>query len=164
MKTEWIAAIWQWFLLPTSCMWTKVKRCQPPQKKKFACRLLLCRHLLIMQKKLVSDKCLSECHLACTCIQFFLYSFLNNIKKYFLTNSGQVPEFILEKIPAMLGVDAFQSTPSLRGHEDSENESPSECKRRKHRSVGGRYVVWKLQRLKQFFATLGMLTLNKLDF
>nr|XP_038035667.1 rho GTPase-activating protein 11A isoform X2 [Anas platyrhynchos] len=49
---------------------------------------------------------------------------------------GQVPEFILEKIPAMLGVDAFQSTPSLRGHEDSENESPSECKRRKHRSVG----------------------------
>ncbi|NXK45864.1 RHGBA protein, partial [Chauna torquata] len=49
---------------------------------------------------------------------------------------GQVPEFILEKIPAMLGVDAFQSTPSLGGHEDSENESPSECKRRRHRSVG----------------------------
>ncbi|NWX60474.1 RHGBA protein, partial [Promerops cafer] len=48
---------------------------------------------------------------------------------------GQVPEFILEKIPAMLGVDVFQSTPSLWGHEDSENESPSECKRR-HRSVG----------------------------
>uniref|UniRef100_A0A8D0FJN7 Rho-GAP domain-containing protein n=1 Tax=Strix occidentalis caurina TaxID=311401 RepID=A0A8D0FJN7_STROC len=48
---------------------------------------------------------------------------------------GQVPEFILEKIPAMLGVDAFQSTPSLWGHEDSENESPSECKKR-HRSVG----------------------------
>lgn len=57
------------------------------------------------------------------------------------TNSGQVPEFILEKIPAMLGVDAFQSTPSLWGHEDSENESPSECKKRRHRSVGGRYVV-----------------------
>ncbi|KFV39052.1 Rho GTPase-activating protein 11A, partial [Tyto alba] len=49
---------------------------------------------------------------------------------------GQLPEFVLEKIPAMLGVDAFQSTPSLCGHEDSENESPSECKRRKHRSVG----------------------------
>ncbi|XP_071414154.1 rho GTPase-activating protein 11A isoform X2 [Pithys albifrons albifrons] len=49
---------------------------------------------------------------------------------------GQVPEFILEKIPAMLGVDAFQSTPSLWGQEDSENESPSECKRRRHRSVG----------------------------
>ncbi|NWV62868.1 RHGBA protein, partial [Malurus elegans] len=49
---------------------------------------------------------------------------------------GQVPEFILEKIPAMLGVDVFQSTPSLWGHEDSENESPSECKRRRHRSVG----------------------------
>ncbi|NXJ76001.1 RHGBA protein, partial [Trogon melanurus] len=49
---------------------------------------------------------------------------------------GQVPEFILEKIPAMLGLDAFQSTPSLWGHEDSENESPSECKKRRHRSVG----------------------------
>ncbi|KFP12077.1 Rho GTPase-activating protein 11A, partial [Egretta garzetta] len=49
---------------------------------------------------------------------------------------GQVPEFILERIPAMLGVDAFQSTPSLWGHEDSENESPSECKKRRHRSVG----------------------------
>ncbi|XP_074765886.1 rho GTPase-activating protein 11A isoform X2 [Athene noctua] len=49
---------------------------------------------------------------------------------------GQVPEFILEKIPAMLGVDAFQSTPSLWGHEDSENESPSACKKRRHRSVG----------------------------
>ncbi|NXK38680.1 RHGBA protein, partial [Piprites chloris] len=49
---------------------------------------------------------------------------------------GQVPEFILEKIPAMLGVDVFQSTPSLWGQEDSENESPNECKRRRHRSVG----------------------------
>ncbi|NXW69781.1 RHGBA protein, partial [Hirundo rustica] len=49
---------------------------------------------------------------------------------------GQVPEFILEKIPSMLGVDVFQSTPSLWAHEDSENESPSECKRRRHRSVG----------------------------
>ncbi|NXM42099.1 RHGBA protein, partial [Gymnorhina tibicen] len=49
---------------------------------------------------------------------------------------GQVPEFILEKIPSMLGVDVFQSTPSLWGHEDSENESPTECKRRRHRSVG----------------------------
>ncbi|NWV05764.1 RHGBA protein, partial [Ptilonorhynchus violaceus] len=49
---------------------------------------------------------------------------------------GQIPEFILEKIPAMLGVDVFQSTPSLWGHEDSENESPNECKRRRHRSVG----------------------------
>ncbi|KAM7019240.1 rho GTPase-activating protein 11A [Passerculus sandwichensis] len=49
---------------------------------------------------------------------------------------GQVPEFILEKIPSMLGVDVFQSTPLLWGHEDSENESPGECKRRRHRSVG----------------------------
>ncbi|NXO76733.1 RHGBA protein, partial [Sitta europaea] len=49
---------------------------------------------------------------------------------------GQVPEFILEKIPSMLGVDVFQSTPLLWGYEDSENESPNECKRRRHRSVG----------------------------
>ncbi|XP_010178894.1 PREDICTED: rho GTPase-activating protein 11A [Mesitornis unicolor] len=49
---------------------------------------------------------------------------------------GQVPGFILEKIPAMLGVDTFQSTPSLWGHEDSENESPTESKKRRHRSVG----------------------------
>ncbi|XP_074005047.1 rho GTPase-activating protein 11A [Numenius arquata] len=49
---------------------------------------------------------------------------------------GQVPEFILEKIPAMLGIDTFQSTPSLWGHEDGENESPSEYKKRRHRSVG----------------------------
>ncbi|NXI37200.1 RHGBA protein, partial [Galbula dea] len=49
---------------------------------------------------------------------------------------GQVPEFILEKIPAGLGVHAFQSTPSLWGHEDGENESPSECKKRRHQSVG----------------------------
>ncbi|NXP56127.1 RHGBA protein, partial [Heliornis fulica] len=49
---------------------------------------------------------------------------------------GQVPQFILEKIPTMLGVDAFQSTLSLWGHEDSENESPSECKKRRHRNVG----------------------------
>ncbi|NWI91744.1 RHGBA protein, partial [Pitta sordida] len=52
------------------------------------------------------------------------------------TEIGQVPEFVLEKIPAMLGVDVFQSTPSLWGQEDSESESPSECKRRRHRSVG----------------------------
>uniref|UniRef100_A0A8B9G1I2 Rho-GAP domain-containing protein n=1 Tax=Amazona collaria TaxID=241587 RepID=A0A8B9G1I2_9PSIT len=49
---------------------------------------------------------------------------------------GQVPEFILEKISAMLGVDAFQSTPSLWGHEDGENESPSDFKKRRHQSVG----------------------------
>ncbi|NXT43277.1 RHGBA protein, partial [Pelecanoides urinatrix] len=52
------------------------------------------------------------------------------------TEIGQVPGFILEKIPAMLGVDTFQSTPSLWGHEDSENESPSQYKKRRHRSVG----------------------------
>ncbi|NXD05746.1 RHGBA protein, partial [Nothocercus nigrocapillus] len=49
---------------------------------------------------------------------------------------GQVPEFISEKIPAMLGIDALQSTPALGGHEDGESESSSECKRRRQRSVG----------------------------
>ncbi|KAM8807418.1 rho GTPase-activating protein 11A [Eudromia elegans] len=52
------------------------------------------------------------------------------------TEIGQVPEFILEKIPAMLGIDALQSTPALRGHENGESQSSSECKRRRHRSVG----------------------------
>ncbi|XP_044871801.1 rho GTPase-activating protein 11A isoform X2 [Mauremys mutica] len=47
---------------------------------------------------------------------------------------GRVPEFILEKIPAMLGIDALDSTPSLKGYEES--ESPSQCKRRRRRSVG----------------------------
>ncbi|XP_068019009.1 rho GTPase-activating protein 11A isoform X2 [Melanerpes formicivorus] len=60
---------------------------------------------------------------------------------------GQVPDFILEKIPAMLGVDASQSTPSLWGHEDSENESPSDCKKRRHRSVGD-FVSGALSKIK----------------
>ncbi|TFK15136.1 slit-like protein 2 protein-like [Platysternon megacephalum] len=47
---------------------------------------------------------------------------------------GRVPEFILEKIPAMLGIDALDSTPSLKGYEES--ESPSQCKRRRRPSVG----------------------------
>ncbi|XP_074811849.1 rho GTPase-activating protein 11A isoform X3 [Natator depressus] len=47
---------------------------------------------------------------------------------------GRVPEFILEKIPAMLGIDALDSTPSLKGYEES--ESPSQYKRRRRRSVG----------------------------
>ncbi|XP_062432771.1 rho GTPase-activating protein 11A [Rhea pennata] len=63
------------------------------------------------------------------------------------TEIGQVPEFILEKIPAMLGVDALESTPSLRGHEDSECESPGECKRRRQRSVGD-FVSGALNKLK----------------
>ncbi|KAM6445996.1 rho GTPase-activating protein 11A [Rhynochetos jubatus] len=49
---------------------------------------------------------------------------------------GQVPAFILEKIPAMLGDNAFQSTPLMWDHEDGENESPRECKKRRHQSVG----------------------------
>uniref|UniRef100_A0A7M4FME6 Rho GTPase activating protein 11A n=1 Tax=Crocodylus porosus TaxID=8502 RepID=A0A7M4FME6_CROPO len=47
---------------------------------------------------------------------------------------GQVPEFILEKVPAMLGIDGLGSTPSLKGYE--ENESPGEWKRKRRQSVG----------------------------
>ncbi|XP_039393320.1 rho GTPase-activating protein 11A isoform X3 [Mauremys reevesii] len=50
---------------------------------------------------------------------------------------GRVPEFILEKIPAMLGIDALDSSPSLKGYEES--ESPSQCKRRRRRSVGAQF-------------------------
>ncbi|XP_019374505.1 PREDICTED: rho GTPase-activating protein 11A isoform X1 [Gavialis gangeticus] len=47
---------------------------------------------------------------------------------------GQVPEFILEKVPAMLGIDGLGSTPSLKGYEES--ESPGEWKRKRRQSVG----------------------------
>uniref|UniRef100_A0A7M4FNE0 Rho GTPase activating protein 11A n=1 Tax=Crocodylus porosus TaxID=8502 RepID=A0A7M4FNE0_CROPO len=50
---------------------------------------------------------------------------------------GQVPEFILEKVPAMLGIDGLGSTPSLKGYE--ENESPGEWKRKRRQSVGVQY-------------------------
>lgn len=52
---------------------------------------------------------------------------------------GRVPEFIMRKIPAMLGIDAFDATPSLKGYEES--ESPSQCKRRRRRSVGVTPVI-----------------------
>ncbi|XP_019352101.1 rho GTPase-activating protein 11A isoform X3 [Alligator mississippiensis] len=50
---------------------------------------------------------------------------------------GQVPEFILEKVPAMLGIDGLGSTPSLKGYEES--ESPGEWKRKRRQSVGVQY-------------------------
>ncbi|XP_067414140.1 rho GTPase-activating protein 11A isoform X1 [Emydura macquarii macquarii] len=52
---------------------------------------------------------------------------------------GRVPEFILEKIPAMLGIDGLDATPSLKGYEES--ESPGQCKRRRRRSVGVTPVI-----------------------
>ncbi|XP_074853051.1 rho GTPase-activating protein 11A-like isoform X2 [Carettochelys insculpta] len=49
-------------------------------------------------------------------------------------NIGRVPELILEKIPAMLGIDDLDATPSLKGNE--EYDSPAQCNRRRRRSVG----------------------------
>lgn len=48
---------------------------------------------------------------------------------------GRVPDFILEKIPAMLGIDALCATPSLEGFEEGEL-TPGECKRKRRQSVG----------------------------
>ncbi|XP_074091142.1 rho GTPase-activating protein 11A [Macrotis lagotis] len=49
---------------------------------------------------------------------------------------GRVPEFIIEKIPVMLGLDGPYSTPSLDGCEEGEYESPIEHKRKRRQSVG----------------------------
>ncbi|CAH6788104.1 rho GTPase-activating protein 11A [Phodopus roborovskii] len=49
---------------------------------------------------------------------------------------GRVPDFILEKIPAMLGIDGLCTTPSLEGFEEGEYETPGECKRKRRQSVG----------------------------
>ncbi|XP_069494661.1 rho GTPase-activating protein 11A isoform X2 [Ambystoma mexicanum] len=49
---------------------------------------------------------------------------------------GRVPDLILEKLPAMLGIDADCGTPFLENYEDGEWESPGERKRRQRRSVG----------------------------
>lgn len=49
---------------------------------------------------------------------------------------GRVPDFILEKIPAMLGMDGLCNTPSLEGFEEGDYETPGECKRKRRQSVG----------------------------
>ncbi|XP_073851511.1 rho GTPase-activating protein 11A isoform X3 [Macaca fascicularis] len=49
---------------------------------------------------------------------------------------GRVPDFILEKIPAMLGIDGLCATPSLEGFEEGEYETPGEYKRKRRQSVG----------------------------
>ncbi|XP_058522088.1 rho GTPase-activating protein 11A isoform X5 [Ochotona princeps] len=48
---------------------------------------------------------------------------------------GRVPDFILEKVPGMLGIDAFCATPSAEGVEEAEL-TPGECKRKRRQSVG----------------------------
>lgn len=54
----------------------------------------------------------------------------------YASDIGRVPDFILEKIPAMLGIDGLCATPSLEVFEDGDHETPSECKRKRRQSVG----------------------------
>ncbi|XP_063508616.1 rho GTPase-activating protein 11A isoform X2 [Pongo pygmaeus] len=54
----------------------------------------------------------------------------------YASDIGRVPDFILEKIPAMLGIDGLCATPSLEGFEEGEYETPGECKRKRRQSVG----------------------------
>ncbi|XP_068110024.1 rho GTPase-activating protein 11A isoform X2 [Hyperolius riggenbachi] len=49
---------------------------------------------------------------------------------------GCVPEFLLEKIPGMLGVDGSSNTPGAEASEEGDGDSPGEKKRRRRRSVG----------------------------
>ncbi|XP_075388157.1 rho GTPase-activating protein 11A isoform X2 [Tenrec ecaudatus] len=60
---------------------------------------------------------------------------------------GHVPDFILEKVPAMLGIDGLCAAPSLEGFEEGEYESPGECKRKRRQSVGD-FVSGALNKLK----------------
>ncbi|XP_072479889.1 rho GTPase-activating protein 11A-like [Notamacropus eugenii] len=49
---------------------------------------------------------------------------------------GRVPEFIMEKIPVMLGIDGPSSTPSLDDCEEGEYESSIEHKEKRRQGVG----------------------------
>ncbi|XP_069861817.1 rho GTPase-activating protein 11A isoform X1 [Dipodomys merriami] len=60
---------------------------------------------------------------------------------------GRVPDFILEKMPAMLGIDGLCATPLLEGFEEGECETPGECKRKRRQSVGD-FVNGALNKLK----------------
>lgn len=60
---------------------------------------------------------------------------------------GHIPDFILEKIPAMLGVDGLCATPSLEGFEEGEYETPGDHKRKRRQSVGD-FVSGALNKLK----------------
>ncbi|XP_035887302.1 rho GTPase-activating protein 11A isoform X4 [Phyllostomus discolor] len=60
---------------------------------------------------------------------------------------GHVPDFILEKIPAMLGVEGLCATPSLEGFEEGEYETPIDYKRKRRQSVGN-FVSGALNKLK----------------
>ncbi|XP_069453885.1 rho GTPase-activating protein 11A isoform X2 [Ovis canadensis] len=54
----------------------------------------------------------------------------------YASDIGHVPDFILEKIPAMLGIDGLCATPSLEGFEEGDYETPGDYKRKRRQSVG----------------------------
>ncbi|KAM7155171.1 rho GTPase-activating protein 11A-like isoform 1-T1 [Molossus nigricans] len=65
----------------------------------------------------------------------------------YASDIGHVPDFILEKIPAMLGIDGLCATPSLEGFEEGEYETPGDYKRKRRQSVGD-FVSGALNKLK----------------
>ncbi|KAM5337983.1 rho GTPase-activating protein 11A-like isoform 2-T2 [Glossophaga mutica] len=65
----------------------------------------------------------------------------------YASDIGHVPNFILEKIPAMLGVEGLCATPSLEGFEEGEYETPIDYKRKRRQSVGN-FVSGALNKLK----------------
>uniref|UniRef100_A0A8C9PIZ3 Rho GTPase-activating protein 11A n=1 Tax=Spermophilus dauricus TaxID=99837 RepID=A0A8C9PIZ3_SPEDA len=65
----------------------------------------------------------------------------------YASDIGRVPGFILEKIPAMLGIDGLCATASLEGFEEGEYETPGEYKKRRRQSVGN-FVNGALNKLK----------------
>ncbi|CAK6432398.1 unnamed protein product [Pipistrellus nathusii] len=65
----------------------------------------------------------------------------------YASDIGHVPDFIMEKIPPMLGIDGLCATPSLEGFEGSHYETPGDCKRKRRQSVGD-FVSGALNKLK----------------
>ncbi|XP_042108168.1 rho GTPase-activating protein 11A isoform X2 [Ovis aries] len=59
----------------------------------------------------------------------------------YASDIGHVPDFILEKIPAMLGIDGLCATPSLEGFEEGDYETPGDYKRKRRQSVGAQVSI-----------------------
>ncbi|XP_061286665.1 rho GTPase-activating protein 11A isoform X2 [Bos javanicus] len=59
----------------------------------------------------------------------------------YASDIGHVPDLILEKIPAMLGIDGLCATPSLEGFEEGDYETPGDYKRKRRQSVGAQLSV-----------------------
>ncbi|XP_029807463.1 rho GTPase-activating protein 11A [Suricata suricatta] len=65
----------------------------------------------------------------------------------YASDIGHIPDFIQERIPAMLGIDGLCATPSLEGFEEGECETPGDYKRKPRQSVGD-FVSGALNKLK----------------